>query len=144
MKKIEIISSVENGNLKRNRNTIKEAIKTFEGKEILLTIQRKRKQRSNNQNQYYWGVILECWRHLIKTEWGEIWSKESTHEFLKMNFNYNEKYSEETGELLRTPKSTTENSTSEMEDFHTVCRQKANEFFNYEIPLPNEEIKLEL
>ena len=51
--KIEIRSSVINGNLKRNREQIKQAIASFEGKEIIITIDKAKKTRSNNQNNFY-------------------------------------------------------------------------------------------
>ena len=57
MKKAEIITDVNNGTLRRNRNLIKKVIGMFEGKTILITIQLNRKRRSNNQNAYYFGVI---------------------------------------------------------------------------------------
>lgn len=142
MKKIEVISSVVNGNLMRNRNTIKNAIASFEGKDVLVTIQAKRKVRSNNQNAYYWSVIVECWKYLLKETQGEIYSKEETHEFLKVNFNYQEVVNEQTGVVLRTVKSTTANSTTEMEEYHLRCRQAAEQLFGFNIPEPNEIITL--
>jgi hypothetical protein len=50
--KHKIISSVENGNLKRNREQVKQAIAEFEGKNIVITIEKLKKSRSNNQNAY--------------------------------------------------------------------------------------------
>ena len=47
----------------------------------------------------------------------------------------------DTGEILRLQKSTTENKTFEMEDYHKICRDKALEFFNVTIPLPNEQLE---
>ena len=58
MKKISIISDVNNGNLKRNRGEIKNALKSFEGKTIKLTIEKFANKRSNNQNNYYWGIVV--------------------------------------------------------------------------------------
>lgn len=142
MKKVEIISSVVDGKLKRNRNTVFDAIRSFEGKEVLITIQRMRKHRSNNQNRYYWGVVVECWKHLLKQSQGEIYSSQEVHDFLKMNFNYREIVDESTGEILRTTKSTAENSTTEMEEYLLVCRQKAEQLFDFIIPEPNEEMEL--
>lgn len=75
-------------------------------------------------------------------EWVEIWSIEKTHEYLKMECNYSEKVNEDTGQITRVPRSTTENSTTDQEDYHTKCRVLALEFFNTEIPLPNEDLEL--
>lgn len=142
MKSINIISQVSNGNLTRNRTRIKDAIATFEGKDVSITIKKKRKTRSNSQNQYYWGVVLELTIDAIKKEWGEIWDKDNAHEFLKSRFLYYEKYNENTGEIIKTPKSTTECSTVEYEEYLSQCRQFLKEWFNTDIPLPNEEITL--
>ena len=140
MKKAEIITDVNNGTLRRNRNLIKKVIGMFEGKTILITIQLNRKRRSNNQNSYYWGVIIPLWQNILLTEWGEPYSSEETHEFLKYNCNFTEKVNESTGEILRLSKSTKENSTTDQEEMHLRARHLAKEMFNVEIPLPGEQL----
>jgi hypothetical protein len=144
MKKISIISEVNNGNLKRNRVEITNAFKSFEGKTIKLTIEKVENKRSNNQNAYYWGVIIPIIKNCIKEHWGEIWSAEIAHEFCKMQFNFIEKINEETGEIIRIPKSTTENTTTTQEELHIEIRNFVLEWFNTVIPLPNENLTLEL
>lgn len=139
-----ITTEVKNGKLTRNRKLIMDVIASFDGKVIEITIQKKRKQRSNPQNRFYWGLIIPIWRNLLLNEWGEVHTNESTHEFLKMNFGYNERVDESTGEIFRSPRSTTENSTVEMEEYHELLRQKAMEMFGAVIPLPNEQIELSL
>lgn len=144
MNAITIISSVINGKLCRNINLIKDAIASFEGKEIELTIKRKRKTRSNSQNAYMWGVLVPLAQQGIKDTWGEVWSTDKTHEFLKAQLLFTEKVNEETGQIIKIPKSTTENTTTEQEEYHSACREFLKEWFNIDCPLPNEEIKLEL
>lgn len=143
MKKTTITTSVINGRFKRNRKIVLGLIKSFEGKNLILTFDKEIKKRSNPQNQYYWGVIVPLIQEAILTEWGEINSKEEVHELLKFNCNYIEKVNEETGEILRISKSTTENTTTQQEDFHSNCRKLAKDYFNIDIPLPNEDLKLE-
>jgi hypothetical protein len=101
-----------------------------------------RKQRSNNQNAYYHGVIVSIWQNILLTEWGDHYSKQETHEFLKYNCNYIEKVNEQTGEIVRMSKSTTENTTTDQEIFHDRCRKLALEMFGVEIKLPNEAIEM--
>ena len=144
MKKIEIITNVVEGNLKRNRSLIIQALETFEGKTIKLTIEKATKKRSNMQNAFYWGCIIPVLKQAFLNEWGEIWSSERTHEFCKMQFNIDEKINHNTGEILKIPKSTSENTTTSQEEFHEKIRQFAKEYFNVDIPLPNEDLKLEL
>ena len=144
MNKVTVISSVENGTLRRNRNTLLRAIQSFEGKTVEISIRKATKKRSNNQNAYYWGVVIPIIQDALLSTWGEVRNKEFTHEFLKANCGYKEVVNEETGEIIRVPKSTTDNTTTEQEIYHDACRQLAQEFFNVTIPLPNEELKLEV
>lgn len=142
--KAKINSRVENGKLTRNRKAISKAFNEFEGKDIVITIEKKRKKRSNMQNAYYWGVIVNLVKNAIKESWGEKLSSDEVHEILKVQNNFKEQVNKETGEVIRYYKSTTENSTLEQEDYHEDCRRWAKEWFNIEIPLPNEQIEIEL
>lgn len=132
-----------NGNLQRNKAKILQAIKSFDGKEIEIIIKRKRKSRSNPQNAYYFGVIIPITQRAINDEWGEIWSIQKTHEFLKNMFLYEERTNHDTSEIIKIPKSTTENSTLEQEMYHTQIRNFLLEWFNVDIPLPNEHINFD-
>jgi len=144
LKKIEITTSIVNGKIKRNAKTVIDAFKAFEGKNITLILMPLKKQRSISQNAYYWGVVIPIWQNILKTEWGEFYSKEETHEFLKYNCNFVERVNTDTGEIIRISKSTTQNSTTDQEEFHLKCRQLAEEMFNVMIPLPNEQIQINL
>lgn len=141
--KVEIRTNVVNGNLKRNRNLILETLNQFEGKDIILTIQKAGKRRSNNQNAYYWGIVLKYLQLGIKESWAEVWELEKCHEFCKIQFNVEERYDENTGEVLLIPKSTTENTTTAQEEYHDKIRKFIFEWFNIQVPLPNEEITID-
>lgn len=149
-RKVEVESFVDNGKLLKNRELIQEAIAQYEGKEVVLVIKRRYKKRSNNQNSYYHGVIVEHWRNILREEWGEILTHDQVHEFLKTNLSYEELVDEETGEILinevtnlpvRKPKSTTKNTTFSQEEYNGACRQLAWSMFNYEIPLPDPKLR---
>lgn len=56
--KINITTSIVNGVFKRNRNLVLQAIQSFNGKEVVITFSKPKKSRSNNQNSFYWGVVL--------------------------------------------------------------------------------------
>jgi hypothetical protein len=144
MKKIQIQTSVINRRFKRNRNIVLEAINSFEGKEVLISFDKVGKKRSSNQNAYYWGVLIPILQKCFRESWGEIWSKEKTHDFCKMQFNFIEKINESTGEIVRIPKSTTENTTTAQEELHLEIRKFILEWFDIEVPLPNENLILEL
>lgn len=149
-KQIEIESFVDGGKLTKNREQIEDAISQFEGKPISIVVKRPFKQRSDRQNRYYWGVLVEHWRNLLREEWGEILAPDEVHEFLKTNLNYEEFVDEETGEVMinsttgspiRKPKSTKENTTMSQEDYHEAIRQLAYEMFGAQIPLPHAKLK---
>lgn len=142
--KIQIKSFVQNGNLKQNRTLIKNAIESFENKDIMITFEKPKRKRSNSQNSYLWGILYPITQNAIKNEWGEIWSIEKVHDFYKIQFNVIEKVNEETGQVIKLPKSTTENTTIQQEEYHLQIREFLKEWFNVTAALPNENLTLEL
>lgn len=144
MKKVEIITKIIGGRFLRNRNLIKDAIRAFENKEVVLSIQKVKKVRTEPQNAYYWGIIIPLVKDGLKNTMGEIYSKDEVHEFLKSRFNVIEKVNESTGEVMNFPKSTTANSTTEQEEYHEKIRIFAFEWLGITIPLPNEDLTLEM
>lgn len=140
--KIEIKTFAKDGKLTQNISMVRDFLKAWDNCVIHLTLHKKRNKRSNNQNSYYWGVIIPIIQNCLKTEWGEIFTSNDVHEFLKSNLNYEEKINQDTGQVLRKLKSTTENDTKQQEEYHEKCRVLALDYFNTVIPLPNEEVKL--
>jgi len=78
------------------------------------------------------------------TDAGYRVSKESTHEFLKSTFNKLELVNELTGEILPSIGSTSQMSTVQMMDYFAEITQWAAEFLNVQIPLPGEQIEINL
>lgn len=142
MKPVKILTRIENGKLKRNVKILRSALESFEGKEIEITIKRKYKSRSLPQNRTYWGIYIPQFQEMIKEHWGEILSIEETHEILKFHCNYNERVNEDTGEIIRTPKSTTELTTVGFMEFQQKLAQLAIEFFNTVLQEPNEQLSI--
>jgi len=142
--KIQIKSLVQNGILKRNRTLIIDTINSFEGQEILITFEKPKNKRSNQQNNNLWAVLYPITQQAIKNEWGEVWNIEKVHEFYKIQFNVIEKVNEDTGQIIKLPKSTTENTTTQQEEYHLQIREFLKEWFNITAPLPNENLTLEL
>lgn len=141
-KQVVINTRIEGGKFKRNNRLIKHAIQEFEGKEIEIIFKRKYKQRSLNQNRFYFGVTLEFFQQLFLEAWGEIKSKEEIHEILKFTCNYEEKINPVTGEIIRIAKSTTELTTSGWMDYELQLKQFAIDYFNAVLPTPNEQTTL--
>lgn len=140
--KYEITTSVENGVLKRNRNLIQDAIKSFEGKTITITIEKAKKKRSNPQNSFYWGIVLPIMQKALK-DTGHLMSNNDVHELLKLRFLKEAiMVNEETGEVIERVKSTTELTTSGFMDYLSEIQRFSNEYFGIVIPEPNDSITL--
>ena len=144
MKKFESITSVSQGKFTRNRTIILNAIKSFENSDVVLTLEKPKKKRSNNQNSFYWGVLIPLMQSGAKDLWGEVWSIDKSHKHLSNKFVFHESINYKTGEVTQTPKSTTELTTTGWEVFMTEIRIYLLEDFDINAPEPNQEIKLEI
>jgi hypothetical protein len=111
--------------------TFKKAFWAHEGKQVDITVKRHRENRSLNQNNYYWGVVVPMVGEAI----GET-DIEAVHEVLKLEHNYY--IAKIGGREIRVPQSTAELSTDEFERYLERARRWASEFLSIYIPLPNE------
>lgn len=140
----EIRSHVSEGKLTRNRNLITEAIQSFEGKDVIVKIEKAKRKRSNPQNAYMWSCIIPIMRNALKDA-GYTMTNEAVHDLLKLRFlKETIIVNEDTGECIERVKSTTELSTSQMMDYFSEITQFAAEYFSVVIPEPNESITLNL
>ena len=140
----EIISEVKNGSLTRNRNLIKDAIATFEGKQVVIKIEKFKKKRSTQQNRFYYGVIIPIVQNCLK-EAGHIMTNESTHDLIKLKFLKETLFvNETTGEIIERIKSTTELSTSQFMDLLAEINNFTFEYFGVSLPSPNDDLTLKL
>ena len=140
----EIISEVKNGSLTRNRNLIKDAIETFEGKQVVIKIEKFKKKRSTQQNRFYYGVIIPIVQNCLK-EAGHIMTSESTHDLIKLKFLKETLFvNETTGEVIERIKSTTELSTSQFMDLLAEINNFTFEYFGVILPSPNDDLTLKI
>lgn len=91
------------------------------------------KPRSSNQSRYYWGIVVGA----IANSTGH--SSLEIHEILRMMFLPHETVSLKGNDYI-VPRSTTELSTSEMEEYLSRIRAWAGTELSIPIPLPNEVI----
>ena len=141
--KIKLPVQIKHGKFASNLPTINEIMKAYEGHTIMVTFEKRRNKRSISQNNYYHGVIVPIWGNIFREEWNEIKSLEEVHGFLKVNYNFEEKYNEKSDKYVRIVKSTTDNSVVEQEVYHKRCRDAAYELFNVIIPLPDTEMEIQ-
>jgi hypothetical protein len=142
--KVTVTTSIHNGLFKRNRNTVLEAIKSFNGSDVVITIDKVKKKRSNQQNRFYWSCLVTLMQQGAKDTWGESWSIDKAHKHLSKLFVFHESVNQKTGEITQTPKSTTELTTTDWEVYVTEIRIYLLENFDIDAPEPNQEITLQL
>lgn len=104
--------------------------------EVVITIEKKRRKRSNPQNSYYRGVVLPLvLRGLRDAGFDNYRTDDHAHDLLKYRFlKVNEVNGN--GETFERIKSTTELSTSEMMDYIAEIQQFASEYLGVYIPDP--------
>lgn len=138
----ESYGKIEGGVLiMHNRQRFIEDMRQFPDQEVVITV-KKRGRRSNQQNAYYWAVIVQEIRTRFK-ELGHRLTADEVHSYLKEKFNPVH-LCDEHGELIATfPGSTTEFNKSEMTDYIESIRQWAGEVLSLFIPDPSSSNKLE-
>lgn len=146
--KLQYKATAVNGTLKiTNKQGLVKDLQSLEGTDLILTLEKQKKSRSNQQNRFMWGVIVPIIRQgLIEVGYPryEV-TTEFVHDYLKENFcPKKEIINEDTGEIITAPPSTANLSTVEfMEYFEDIQRWSA-EFLNVVIPDPNTQVDLEL
>lgn len=101
-------------------------LEKLKGKRVEVIVRQQKSQRSNNQNNYYFGVVCK----ILGDYFG--YSEEEMHDALKYKFL-------RCGAAdLETVKSTTKLNTAEFEEYLKKVRRWAAIEYNVIIPLPNE------
>jgi hypothetical protein len=99
----------------------------LDGKRVEVKVEREKRRRSNNQNSYYWGVVLK----LITDHTGA--EPEDIHAALKMHFCPKRFI----GNLVA-PSSTARLDTVDFEAYLEKVRRWAAEELSINIPDPNQ------
>lgn len=127
----------DTGELQLPGRRIRKEVAQFAGKEIELTIRRKRKRRSDPQNRYYFGVVVEMVRLGLEGTTGETFNADEAHEFLKSRFLEVLIIDKETGEEIgRMPGSTKKLTVQEFGEYIEKCCRFAAEYLGVNVPLP--------
>ena len=135
---IQFFSKVEGGHLSPGcRQSIATALKSLDGKFAKITIEERKKNRSLNQNNFYWGVVIPTIVNMFN-EHGNNVDAEQVHEFLKDEVG---KLSQVVvlpdGETKKISGSSAILKTMQFEDYLTKIRSWAAEW-GVMIPFPNE------
>jgi hypothetical protein len=135
MKKLIAFGNVANGVLTiRNRSVFDAELATLSG-EVDITIQKRGRKRSNQQNRYYHGVVIPIIKNALK-DLGNDLSNEDIHEFLKHKFNPKEIILNDTGETFDYGASTTEMNTIDFMVYIDKIQKFSASILNTFIPDP--------
>lgn len=111
---------------KRAAQDLRAWLQTLEGQEVWAQFAKKKKRRSDNQNAYYWGVVVKMLGdHLGMTP-------EEVHDALKW------KFLRKSVSGLDTTRSTASLTTTNFEDYLQAVRTWASTELAFNLPLPNE------
>lgn len=115
-----------------------------DGSKVTVEIKSRRKPRSLNQNDFYWGYFLQFEIDAFMEFWGEQYDKKQVHDWNKQNFFGETKVIERTGEIIRLPGSSADQSTIDFEIKLEDIRQWFRMNFEWEIPYPEQQGQLKI
>lgn len=135
---MKLHSIVYNGQLAPHAQTaLYEELRKHEGQKVTLTIVKQKKRRSNNQNAFYYGVVLPRIVDLFR-EYGDNICPEEVHRFLKGNVGgYKRPITTPDGDTIWHVDTSTKLSTAEWESWMDLIRAWAAQR-DVQIPFPNE------
>ena len=121
------LGHVQGGELRLGTlDDFKHYLSGLEGKEVQISVGPVKRPRSDNQNRYYWGVVIK----LLSETTGYLDTE--MHDALRMLFL------RDMNKLIPTLRSTTSLTTAEFEEYLEKIRMWAAQEMNCVIPLPNE------
>ena len=117
-------------------NRLNDYLRQLNGQEVELTVSKKGRRRSNQQNRWYWGIVIK----LISDETGQ--SPETIHEFLKQECGGREemkflKKGDKEPIIIKVQVSTKKLLTTQFSEYTKRIQQWATEFLGMNIPDPD-------
>lgn len=135
--KIEYPGRIIDGQLKiTDRKDFDSEIKSQKNCYVKVTIQKMKRTRSNEQNRYWWGVVIAYLKRGF-LDLGHDLEPSEVHNFVKHKFCRYELVNEETGEIIETVKGTSKMTTTEMMTLISDIQEWAAIFMNINIPDPD-------
>jgi hypothetical protein len=141
MTKLTAYGEVKNGGLTiTNEKRLSEDLKKFPDCDVEMIIKRKG-QRSNPQNRYYWGIVITEIKLRLR-ELGNDFDSETVHEFLKQKFNGEKIIIPGTGEIIEVGQTTTELNKEEFSIYLEQVIRWANQTLEIIIPEAGEQTQM--
>lgn len=125
----------------RSYGKLQSELQLFEGKEVEVTIRKKRMYRGNPVNRYYWSGVLGTIQSELQRRGFSI-TKEKVHELMKFKFLKAEIISTQTGEVIETLGSTTKLTNSEFSDYISQIKEYCARVYQFEIPEANSQLNI--
>lgn len=124
-------ATIKNGRLELEKEELyKMYLVSLEGRDVDLVLKKQKRERSSNQNAYYWAVVIG----IVSKEMGVL--SEEAHDYLKALFL--KRGIDVKGKRYVVIGSTASLSTAEFEVYLEQCRMWAARELGANIPLPNE------
>lgn len=136
--KDEIITSIQNGKITKGRNDLIKALSKHEGKEILITIEKLSRKRTNQQNRYIHKLFSIFTSSL--NDLGNDFLMSEVKSICAAKFLVEEKTDLSTGEILQRVRGTSELKTYELNEYFENIIAWAADTFGIILPLPNEDL----
>jgi len=144
--KLQYKATALNGTLKMvNRQSLIKDLENLEGKHLIVTIEKATKSRSNAQNRYYWGCVIQIIKDgLIDAGFDRtiFQNSEAVHELIKSMFCPKREVISEHGEVLQIAPTTTELTTVEFMNYMDDIKQWSIEFLGIDIPDPGQQVEI--
>lgn len=118
-----------------HRKRFIEAMKTFAGKNVEITVKVKKSYRTLSQNAYYWSVVIPHIREGFRELWGEYMHPEDVHHEMKSRFLVRAEVTDpETGEVKHFLGSTSDLSKSAFAEYVDDCIGFAAQHLDVVVP----------
>jgi hypothetical protein len=122
-----------------NRERLVKVLNNLEGKDLVLTLEKQTTKRSDEQNGYYWSVVVPMVKDgLIDLGFDrDELDKDTVHDYLKDRFLKKDLVNEDTGEVITIVQSSKKIDTVQFNEYVADIQRWAAEFLGIEIPDPD-------
>ena len=136
-----ILSGKVRGDRFVNETAFRADLSTFDGLEVIVTIEKKTKKRTVSQNSYL-HVLLRLFADELN-KLGNDFTMLQVKDMMKFKFLTVEVFDKETGEVIgQRVRDTSELTTTELTWFIERVVQYAADMFHFNLPMPNEQMNI--
>lgn len=108
--------------------------------ELVGVFRKPVKQRTNKQNNFYWGAFIFSQIDCFLERWGEMMDVKQVHDWNKSNVWCKEVVVGD--EVIKIPASSTDNDTIDWENRLEKCRQYFLLNFDWGLPVPLQQTEI--